>query len=107
MSWPLLKLKDIGKIVTGSTPSKTKSEYFGGEIPFISPAELGKKIYTFESKQTLTKSGGKLARLLPKDSVMVCCIGSLGKVAIAGSQVATNQQINSIIVDKGVADPLP
>jgi len=106
VSWPLVQLKDIGNIVTGSTPSKSKPEYFGSDIPFISPSELGKSIYVDKAKQSLTEAGGKVSRLLPKNTVMVCCIGSLGKAAITATQVATNQQINSIIVDETIADPL-
>lgn len=37
------------------------------------------------------------ARVLPRGTVMVSCIGNLGKIAIAGCQLATNQQINSLI----------
>lgn len=103
MSWPLVKLKDIGEIVTGSTPSKEEPENFGTDIPFVSPSELGKSLYVNSAKQSLSYKGGEISRLLPKKSVMVCCIGSLGKVGITGTVVATNQQINSIIVDEKVA----
>jgi type I restriction enzyme S subunit len=106
VNWPIVQLKDIGNIVTGSTPSKSVPEYFGGNIPFIAPGELGKSIYVDTAKQSLSEEGGKVSRLLPKNAVMVCCIGSLGKTAITTTQVATNQQINSIIVDESIADPL-
>lgn len=106
MSWNKAQLKDIGNIVTGSTPSKSKPEYFDGNIPFVSPAELGKSIYVDSAKQSLSQKGGEVSRLLPKNAVMVCCIGSLGKTAISSTTVATNQQINSIIVDEAIADPL-
>jgi len=49
--------------------------------------------------RTLSESGSQEARLLPEGTVMVCCIGSLGKVGIAGRTVASNQQINSVIFD--------
>ncbi|NQY18098.1 restriction endonuclease subunit S [Alteromonas sp.] len=102
MSWKVLRLNEIGDIVTGNTPSKTNSEFYGGEVPFVSPAELGHgKIV--RAKQTLTQLGAKSARVLPKNSVLICCIGSLGKVGLAGVDLATNQQINSIIVNERVA----
>ena len=106
MSWPMVRLKDIGEIVTGHTPSKDDPDNFGSDIPFVSPSELGKCIYVENAKQSLSKKGGKLSRLLPKNSVMVCCIGSLGKVGITGTELATNQQINSIIINEKVADYL-
>ncbi len=102
MSWKVLRLNEIGDIVTGNTPSKTNSEFYGGEVPFVSPAELGHGRIV-RAKQTLTQLGAKSARVLPKNSVLICCIGSLGKVGLAGVDLATNQQINSIIVNERVA----
>jgi len=102
VSWKVLRLNEIGDIVTGNTPSKTNSEFYGGEVPFVSPAELGHGRIV-RAKQTLTQLGAKSARVLPKNSVLICCIGSLGKVGLAGVDLATNQQINSIIVNERVA----
>lgn len=97
MNWPLVPIKDVANVVTGKTPSKKMSEYFNGEIPFITPAELNKETCVYSSSQTLTVKGAEQITLIPKNSVMVCCIGSLGKTAIAGKELATNQQINSVI----------
>lgn len=99
MSLPNFKFGDVAKVVTGSTPSKKQESYYGDEIPFITPSELtdgalGKpKVY-------LSKEGAEKARVLPQDSVLVCCIGSLGKVGFTTERVATNQQINALIFDK-------
>lgn len=100
MSWPLVKIKDVGRVFTGKTPSKATDEYFGGDIPFVTPAELDGDVYVCTAKQTLNELGAKQIKLLPKDSVMVCCIGSLGKIGIAGRELATNQQINSVVFDE-------
>lgn len=105
MSWPLVALSSIAEVVTGNTPSKSEESYFGGEIPFVTPAELDAG-YVKSAKQTLTDSGAKVSRLIPENSVMVCCIGSLGKVGISSVPVVTNQQINSLVVDEAVASPL-
>lgn len=106
MSWEMVELKLIGEIVTGSTPSKGDKDNFGGEVLFITPTELDKDIYVDKSKQTLTNKGAKTCRLVPSNSVMVCCIGSLGKVGITKREAATNQQINSVIVNQQIAEPL-
>lgn len=100
MSWPSIAIKNIAKVTTGKTPSKKVDEYFGGEIPFITPAELGDAPYVLNAKQTLSESGAATIKLVPVDSVLVCCIGSLGKLAIADRTLATNQQINSVTFDK-------
>mgnify|MGYP001942264881 CR=1 FL=1 len=106
MSWPMVALSSIAEVVTGNTPSKTDDSFFGGEIPFVTPGELDLG-YVESAKQTLTEKGAEVvARLIPKNSVMVCCIGSLGKVGISSVPVVTNQQINSLVVDEDLASPL-
>ncbi|MEZ8294954.1 restriction endonuclease subunit S [Vibrio splendidus] len=105
MSWPLVSLSSIAEVVTGNTPSKADESFFGGDIPFVSPSELDLG-YVSSSKQTLTAKGASVSRLIPADSVMVCCIGSLGKVGISSIPVVTNQQINSLVVNHEVAYPL-
>ncbi|WP_299142101.1 restriction endonuclease subunit S [uncultured Vibrio sp.] len=105
MSWPLVSLSSIAEVVTGNTPSKADEYFFGGDIPFVSPSELDLG-YVSSSKQTLTAKGASVSRLIPADSVMVCCIGSLGKVGISSIPVVTNQQINSLVVNQEVAYPL-
>ncbi len=104
MSWPSVKIKDVAKVVTGKTPLKSKSEYYGGDIPFITPSELG-FVDMLEPKHTLTELGATQIKLIPAETVMVCCIGSLGKLAIATREVGTNQQINSVIFDKSKVFP--
>lgn len=105
MSWPLVAIKDVAKVITGKTPSKLEDDNFGGEIPFITPSELSGSIYVSDSPQTITEKGASKLKLVPRDAVMVCCIGSLGKLAIAAREVATNQQINSVIFDKDKVYP--
>lgn len=104
MSFELRKIKEVGKVFTGKTPSKAVEDYFGGEIPFVTPTELDKEQFIFSAQQALTEKGAEQIKLLPKNSVMVCCIGSLGKIGIAGCELATNQQINSVIFDNNKVD---
>ena len=103
--WKLAKLGELGEVITGSTPSTSKPEYYGSEVPFVTPVDLDRHDPVTEAENALSRLGAQQARLLPLDSVMVCCIGSLGKVGIAGTQVATNQQINSLIFDKSKIFP--
>ncbi|EIO4561453.1 restriction endonuclease subunit S [Vibrio parahaemolyticus] len=96
MSWPMVAIKSVSKVTTGKTPSKKVDSYFGGDIPFISPSELGESAFVKNAKQTLSELGAQQIKLVPKNSVLVCCIGSLGKLAIADRELGTNQQINSV-----------
>lgn len=97
VGWQVEKLHELGEIVTGNTPSKNHPEYYGGNIPWVKPSDLDKPDAVFKTDEYLTEEGANQARVLPKDTVMVSCIGNLGKVGMAGTSLATNQQINSII----------
>ena len=99
MSYPLQPLSSLGDIQTGSTPLTSKSDYWGGDIPFVTPGDLDQILPVSITPRTLSDEGAQQSRILQKDAVMVCCIGSLGKIGIAGRTVVTNQQINSIEFD--------
>jgi type I restriction enzyme S subunit len=95
--WNKCTLDSLGEIVTGQTPSTSRQDYFGGDTPFVSPADLDGQRYISQTQTTLTDVGAKHARMLPANAILVTCIGSLGKVGQAATPLATNQQINSII----------
>ncbi|EGS1996204.1 restriction endonuclease subunit S [Vibrio vulnificus] len=99
------KFKDIARVVTGGTPKK-HSENYDGDIPFVTPGDLGEVGVISSTTRTLTRKGADSIRPIPEGSVMVCCIGAtVGKVGIASKEVATNQQINSLVVDQSIAYP--
>lgn len=102
------QISDLGKVVTGKTPKTSIQENFGGDIPFLTPSDEMNYKHIIGTKRTLSDKGLLEVKrcLIPKDSVCVSCIGSdLGKVVKTDSKVVTNQQINSIIVDKEKFDP--
>ena len=103
--WEWKKLSDIGKISTGKTPPKANKEFYeNGTIRFVKPPNLQNSIDVTktESDEFITENGAKKSTLLPKNSLMVCCIGSLGKFALSPENVITNQQINSIVFNNEV-----
>lgn len=101
----MVKLGDVATVITGSTPKKEPGNY-GGEIPFVTPGDLGEFAEIVVSSNTLTLQGAKQARVLPKGAVLVCCIGAtIGKVGIAGRNLVTNQQINSLVFDENKVLP--
>jgi len=96
--WEIVKVKELGEVVTGTTPSTSVKEYWNGKCPFVTPADFTENKYVYRTERTVTEKGVKKGRLIPKDSVLVVCIGStLGKVAMAHRECITNQQINAII----------
>lgn len=98
LEWEVGKISDYGEIVTGNTPPTSNPNYYGNEYPFVSPFDLGDKKTIFQAKKYLSNDGFLVSRNLPANAVLVVCIGStIGKTGIAGTNLATNQQINSII----------
>ena len=94
-----IKIGDLGRIVTGKTPSTKQTDFWGGNIPFVTPADLqnGKRI--LKTERTVTENGANAVRgaLLPPKSICVSCIGNLGYTAMTTCESVSNQQINSII----------
>lgn len=102
-TWQSVKVAELGKVVTGKTPKTAIPENYGGDISFLTPSDDMSVKYVNATAKTLSEKGVAEVKnaLLPPDSVCVSCIGSdLGKVVITMENTVTNQQINSIIVDK-------
>lgn len=96
--WEVGRVADFGEIVTGSTPGTAVKEYYGNDFPFVSPFDLGKVKVITKTEKYLSKEGASVARMLPVNTILFVCIGStIGKIGIAGVELATNQQLNSII----------
>lgn len=106
-NWKKCKVADLGEIKTGKTPKTTVQENYGGCIPFLTPSDDMSVKYVRETAKHITELGLNEVKncLLPKGSVCVSCIGSdLGKVVLTTKPTVTNQQINSIIVNKNCCD---
>lgn len=96
-NWCWTRLKYIANTVTGGTPSKKHDEYYGGDFPFYKPADLDSGRDLYSASEYLSDLGKNYAKFIPKGSVAVCCIGSIGKTGYFNIDGCTNQQINSII----------
>ena len=98
--WEYKKLGEVGKIVTGSTPStKDESNYSPREYCFVKPSDLPSQGIADieETEYYVSKVGLSKSRVLPSGSVLVSCIGSIGKIGILTKEACSNQQINAII----------
>ena len=96
-NWKIVKVEHCGEVITGTTPKTERADYYGGDVPFISPMDINGHRFIRKTRTTLTDNGAKEARILPPGSVLVTCIGILGKVGQIDCEATTNQQINSII----------
>ncbi len=100
----LVRLKNVGAVITGSTPPLRTTGAFGGDVPFITPSDVGWGGLVSESQRTLSRIGAATARLVGPSAVIVVCIGTIGKAGWIDRVVATNQQINAINLDSSRVD---
>jgi len=99
------KLSELGTIITGNTPStKVKEYYDSNDIKFIKPNDIpsGTNMYLDQSNNYISEKAREKARLVPMNSVLVTCIGVIGKVSVTKEEVAFNQQINAIVPNEKV-----
>ena len=105
--WSIATLGDLGRIVTGKTPSTKVAGHFGGDVPFITPSDMDGRRVIATTERHLTEQGAAsvAGARIPAGTVMISCIGSdMGKASIAGCDAVTNQQINSIVVREGISN---
>lgn len=98
--WRYKRVEEFGEVITGKTPSTSKTEYYGGNIPFVTIPDMHGNVFPLVTEKTLTKVGADTQKnkYLPVNSVIVSCIATVGLVNIAVEACQTNQQINSVIL---------
>lgn len=99
--WTQKKIFDLGEIITGKTPSTSKEQYYGGNIPFVKIPDMHDCVFPITTEVSLTNEGANTQKnkYIPKNGIMVSCIATVGLVNIAIEPCQTNQQINSIILN--------
>ena len=99
--WDVKKFKHLCKIITGYTPSKNNDEnYDENGFLWVKPDNLNDFKEISDTKEKISVVGLKSNYLIPKDSILVCSIGTIGKMGVAMQDVITNQQINSFIFNE-------
>lgn len=99
--WNIKCIGDFGRVITGKTPPKEHSEFFGTEIPFIKLPDMHGQLFVLDTAEHLSSLGQEYQsnKTLPPDSICVSCIGTAGIVVITTRPSQTNQQINSVVLD--------
>lgn len=101
--WKAIKLKHLAQVRTGYTPPKINDEnYCENGVIWVKPENLKEFTPIVDSKEKISEEGLRNNSIIPKGSVLVCCIGSIGKFGVAGVDLITNQQINSLIFNDKV-----
>jgi type I restriction enzyme S subunit len=99
--WKVGILSDLGNVITGKTPSTANEENYGNKYPFITIPDMHGQTFVIETARSLSDVGNNTQpkKLIPKNSVLVSCIATVGLVIINAQDSHTNQQINSIVCD--------
>ena len=96
-----ISIKELGNVITGTTPSTADRSNYGDEYLWASPVDMGDFKYINNTKTKLSEKGFNKTRCVPKDSILITCIGStIGKTGMASKEMSTNQQINTLIPNK-------
>ena len=94
--WKQRKLGELGAITTGNTPSTSVSEYYSDDgMIWVTPTDISNNI-TYETEKKLSKLGQQVGRVVPKNTILVTCIASIGKNTMLGKSGSFNQQINGL-----------
>ncbi|BDB67468.1 restriction endonuclease subunit S [Helicobacter cinaedi] len=103
--WQEVRLGEVGRVVTGKTPSYKNPQDWGDSTLFITPTDYKNyHKYAHNSERKISNIGKErfVKNLLPIHSILVTCIGSdMGKVVVNKAEALTNQQINAIIPNNG------
>ncbi len=104
--WRWVRLGEVGTIYSGGTPSTKIPEYWGGEIPWITPADLSvyKQKYISKGRKSISRLGleNSSAVLMPAGTVLFSSRAPIGYVAIASNPVSTNQGFKNIYPYKSI-----
>ncbi|MGI9860450.1 restriction endonuclease subunit S [Moorella naiadis] len=108
MKWPMLQLDKLASVSGGSTPKRNRSEYWDGDIPWVTPTDLplpGSGIAdVYDTADHITETGLRscAANLLPVGTVLYSSRATIGKIGIARVPLATNQGFTNFIPKPGV-----
>ena len=101
--WQKGPILEFGNVITGKTPSTKEPGFYGDGIPFIKTPDMHGNLFIFETESYLTERGSnnQIGKLLPENSLLVSCIGTVGVVSITTTPSQFNQQINAVIPREG------
>ncbi len=105
-SWKEVMVDDIAsEVICGKTPPTADAENYGGRVPFITIPDMHGSVYTTTTERFLSNKGvaTQANKTLPKNSICVSCIASVGLVCLTAEPSQTNQQINSIVCKENIS----
>lgn len=101
--WTWMTLGDVGRWGSGGTPKAGTKEFYGGPIPWAVIGDLNDAVVS-QTSSSITELGldKSSAKKVPAGTLLVAMYGSIGKLGIAGTEMATNQAIAHVIPSPGI-----
>jgi type I restriction enzyme S subunit len=95
----------LSKLGGGGTPSKTRPEYWNGEIPFFTPTDAKPEPFLLKTEDYITKEGHEKSstRVYPAGTLFLTARGSVGKVMITSAKMAMSQSCYALVPNEGVS----
>ena len=100
--WIETKIQNVATVVGGGTPSTDEPKYWGNEINWFTPSEIGKTKYVTISNRKISQNGLKnsSAKLLPNGTILLSSRATVGEASILLNEASTNQGFQSLIVNE-------
>lgn len=106
MRFPLVRLADCCSVVSGATPRTGVAEYWGGDIPWVTPKDIANlnSPVLMDSPVKITKLGfdSCSTQIIPAGAVLLSSRAPIGHLAIAGRDMCTNQGFKSLVPSEKV-----
>jgi len=101
MGWGMKQIKEVAKVLNGTTPKTSDPQYWDGEYSWVTPAEIKSK-YLTKTNRHLTKKGvlSKSLKIIERNNVLLTSRAPIGKVAINKIDTYTNQGFKSMVIDR-------
>lgn len=99
-SWHKVSISEIAEICGGGTPDTTIPEYWGNEINWFTPTEIGKSKFVSDSKRKISHKGlsKSSAKLLPEGTILLSTRATIGETSITTKKSTTNQGFQNLII---------
>lgn len=102
--WTQIPIADVGDILSGGTPSTSIASYWGGDFAWCTPSDITeqKSKYISKTEKKITQQGleNSSATLLPAGTILICTRATIGEMAIASTEITTNQGFKNLICYK-------
>ena len=100
-SWKWCRLGTLCNIINGFTPSRSNPDFWNGDIPWFTIDDVREqgRFISYTNQHITNKAISKnTQRIVPPDTVLLCCTASVGEYAYTKIALSTNQQFNALVI---------